>query len=96
MTIVLDVSFNDHQQQQNNASSSSSSNNSSSSNSNNNDSQQSAIKDISNKKVKDKYRDKDNASSSKAALKVAKVKTKVSSHYHVINWQMHSMCDCVA
>lgn len=44
--------------------------------SSNNDSQHSAIKECSNKKGKDKQ--KDNASSSKAALKVAKVKAKVS------------------
>lgn len=44
--------------------------------SSNNDSQRSAIKECSGKKAKDKQ--KDNASSSKAALKVAKVKTKVS------------------
>lgn len=66
MTIVLDVSFNDHQQQCGSSSSSNSNNN--------NNSQHSAIKDVSNKKVKDKHRD--NASSSKA-LKVTKVKTKV-------------------
>lgn len=46
------------------------------SSSNNNDSQHSAIKECSGRKGKDKQ--KDNASSSKAALKVAKVKTKVS------------------
>lgn len=67
MTIVLDVSFDDNQQQRG----------SDSSNGNNNsNSQNSAIKDVSNKKMKDKQRDK--ACSSKAALKVAKVKTKVS------------------
>lgn len=66
MTIVLDVSFDDNEQQQH----------SSSSNNSNNDSQNSAIKDVSNKKMKDKHRD--NGCSSKAALKVAKVKTKVS------------------
>jgi len=65
MTIVLDVSFDDNQQQRG----------SDSSNGNNN-SQNSAIKDVSNKKMKDKHRDK--ACSSKEALKVAKVKTKVS------------------
>lgn len=67
MTIVLDVSFDDNQQQRGNDSSNSN---------NNNNSQNSAIKDVSNKKMKDKHRD--NACSSKAALKVAKVKTKVS------------------
>lgn len=65
MTIVLDVSFDDNNQQRQ-------------SSSNNNDSQNSAIsRDVSNKKkMKDRHRD--NACSSKAALKVAKVKTKVS------------------
>ena len=63
MTIVLDVSF-DHQPQ------------CSGSSSNNNDSQRSAIKEVGNKKGKDKQRN--NGNSSKAALKVAKVKTKVS------------------
>lgn len=67
MTIVLDVSFDDNQQQRGNDSSNSN---------NNNNSQNSAIKDVSNKKMKDKHRD--NGCSSKAALKVAKVKTKVS------------------
>lgn len=43
----------------------------------NNDSQKSAIKDVGHKKMKDKHRDS-NGCSSKAALKVAKVKTKVS------------------
>lgn len=62
MTIVLDVSF-DHQPQ-------------CSGSSKNNDSQRSAIKEVSSKKGKDKQRD--NGNSSKAALKVAKVKTKVS------------------
>lgn len=61
MTIVLDVSF-DHQPQ--------------CSGSSNNDSQRSAIKEVGNKKGKDKQRN--NGNSSKAALKVAKVKTKVS------------------
>ena len=67
MTIVLDVSFDDNQQQRGNDSNNSN---------NNNNSQKSAIKDVSNKKMKDKHRD--NACSSKAVLKVAKVKTKVS------------------
>lgn len=70
MTIVLDVSF-DHQPQCSGSSGC------------NNDSQRSAIKDNSNKKGKDKQ--KDNGNSSKAAaLKEAKVKTKVS-HMELIN-----------
>lgn len=52
MTIVLDVSFNDHQSPSNS------------------DSQHSAINEISRKKVKEKHSSK--------AIKVAKVKNKVS------------------
>jgi len=63
MTIVLDVSFNDHQQHQQQQQQQS-----------NNDSQQhSAINDISSRKAKDKR----NSSPTKAS-KVAKVKNKVS------------------